>query len=194
MQVDAIIVCGAESSGNRLVCRTLAANGFVNVTETRRWQDVLTPTSNDPIVWLRSVPHAREWPDLVGMAQLLVERGYRPAALIPTRDWACTAASQVRAGHVDCEVNAHRHLRIAAATTCAKLSAASVPFAFVSYEHLVKRPDYTLRGALRLVGVDTPPLTIHDEIRDENTKYVERDPCCPAFVPSGEAACDLTRP
>lgn len=168
-----IIVCGAESCGNRLVRRLLIASGMIDLGLPGRESDVSFPDhGGENLVWIRTTPHAREWPDLIHMSEIIRQAGYAPAALVPVRDWFCATASQVNAGHVEDDEEAFRHLR-QSTIVYQQLLAARVPFVPVIYEALVARPHMTMRNCLRLLDVGHV-VSFDEQIVDGNARWLGR--------------------
>lgn len=159
MSSKAILVVGGESTGTRLMTRILCGMGFYGDGDHAQRLDSVIP-QYPSIVWRRSVPHAGVFPPLNEMAEKLRGMGYEVSALVMTRDWHCTAKSQVAATHVKTEEQALANLRKAYAHIYEQLK--DVPFMMVSYEALVLRPEKVIWQALGLPTVN-----------DENEKWYE---------------------
>ena len=101
MTTSAYLVLGPESSGTRLMTRILIAAGCAGYDGHDQVFDTALPIADGrPIVWRRSVPHRREWPEIGWMLRLLCEQGYTPRIVVMARDWYAMARSQASAGHV----------------------------------------------------------------------------------------------
>lgn len=153
-QKRAFLVVGPESCGNHLVTEILIAAGCIGDTgqqnsfETdpgppdqrpQRW-DTETPTDQDPIVWLRSMPHGGQWPDLDGILRALQEHGYAVTGVVTVRDWHGAVRSQVERTHVKRPSVAKGHLRIAYQNIFGPFAELSVPYIVTTYEALVNVP------------------------------------------------------
>jgi hypothetical protein len=172
--MQAICVVGPESSGNRLLTRLLIhAGGQGDGDAVQRW-DASPPSGESPIVWLRSVPHAGQWPDLVGWLEGLHGTGYAVQVVVTTRDWFAQACSQVRAGHVYTSSQAERHQQAAYLAIFAALARLEVPFLLLSYEALVQHPHAVMRRLCDRLGL-TWPGTLPEPIVDGNLPYYLED-------------------
>lgn len=173
MTKRAYLVVGPESSGNRLMTRLLVAAGCQGEGDhVQRW-DTHPPVSEEPIVWLRSVPHARQTPDIVAMVRRLWARGYKVKVVVMLRDWHSTLASQVRMGHVKSKDQGQRHIRDAYVWIFSQVAEASVPFYVVSFEALVARPDATMTWLCDALGLEWRDGMLPEPVLDENAKYYE---------------------
>jgi LPS sulfotransferase NodH len=164
---NAYLVLGPESSGTRLMTRILLLAGCLGSEEHDQPFDQVLPSAEEwPIVWRRSVPHRREWPDLGLMQRLLVEQGFRVIAIVMARDWHAMAHSQVAVGHVpDIEI-ALRQIRNAYPYIYRETGFFDV---LITYEGLVKRPEETLGWLMPMLGLPVPPVDIYDG----NAKWYE---------------------
>lgn len=169
-QPVAVLILGAESCGNRMTLRALRNSGFVDVSEARYETTVRLPPNGEHVVWLRSVPHAREWPDIFAMKEMLQRADYRVTALVPTRDWWCAIQSQVARGHACDFGEALQHLRWSAAIF-PQLSAAGIPWAPVSYEAQIQDQKTVLTNALSLLDISCG-IVVRDVIDDRNKKWM----------------------
>jgi LPS sulfotransferase NodH len=93
------IVVGAESTGTRLVTKILINMGCAG------WDGHFQPFDKEPfgstdlVVWRRSVPHSGQWLQLPFLVTRLREAKREVHVVVTVRDWAITAASQVRNKH-----------------------------------------------------------------------------------------------
>lgn len=136
----------------------------------QRW-DTEPPTNEQTIVWLRSVPHAHQTPNLVRMVRGLHANAYEVSAVVMTRDWFSTAASQVRMGHVEDRNEADEHIRAAYIWIFSQLSRVGVPFYVISYEALCARPSEIMAHLCAALGLNWEDATITETITDGNSKY-----------------------
>lgn len=172
----AFLVLGAESTGTRLVTRLLLASGCVGDGDhVQRW-DSETPT--DPlVVWRRSIPHNKVWPDIGGMADSLRALGYDVSAIVTSRDWSAAVPSQVAIGHVPDAETALRQTRAAYPYIFAALLRHGIPYVLASYESLVTRPE-AIGRLCDLLGL---PRAEHEDVVDGNEKWFSG----PEPVPTG---------
>jgi LPS sulfotransferase NodH len=173
---QAICVMGPERSGNRLMTRLLIHAGCQgDGAHVQRW-DTTPPTTESPIVWLRSCPHAGAWPDLSGWLQALHVTGYTVHAVVMTRDWFIQGASQLRAGHVVSVTQAEAHQQAAYLSIFAALSRREVPFVLLSYEALCQRPQAVMARLCARLGLEWPG-TLPEPIVDGNARDAAEGPC-----------------
>ena len=100
---NAILVMGAESSGNRLMLRILHAAGCAGKLHEDNSQDFeshLPLANGTPIAWLKTFPHAQEYPSLNMWSKQVKAAGYKPTFIVMLRDWFPMISSQVSVGHV----------------------------------------------------------------------------------------------
>jgi len=169
----AVIVCGAESTGTRLVTRLFMLAGFEgDADHVQRW-DTESPTA-PMIVWRRSLPHAHRWPRFGDMIKDLRRAGYTVSACVVTRDWHAAVQSQLKVGHAHSAEQALQHLRRAYAEIPAVFRAQRVPYILVSYEGLVARPWQAPEKLLQLFGF--PAREHWLPIVDENAKHYDTIP------------------
>lgn len=168
--MKAFLVVGPERSGTRLVTKILlAAGGYGDDGHEQRLDDKI-PDELPMLVWRRSFPHRREWPDLQSMAGRLRQKSYEVRAVITTRDWFAVAQSQVAEGLVDDLEMGYRNQQRAYGTIMAELMLAKVPFVIIGYEHLVQRPRQVIRNLMEYF--DLPALMASGvEVYDGNAKW-----------------------
>ncbi|MEM9303939.1 MAG: hypothetical protein AAGE01_17625 [Pseudomonadota bacterium] len=162
----AFLVVGPESSGTHFVTEMLIAAGChghagdhpdwesgwtEGIEDTQPW-DHTPPTTEDPVVWRKSVPHGGAWPDLTRVARGLVNGGYAVTMLVVNRDPLATAPSQLRWKHVRDLSTGFGQIERALAHCYAQARAADVPTVTVSYEALIgsDAARRLLLGRLRL--------------------------------------------
>lgn len=171
---QAVLVCGAESSGTRLVTQLFKLAGFEGDTgHVQRW-DTVTPYA-ERIVWRRSVPHAGGQPPFGQMVEQLRQAEYAVTACVVTRDWYATIRSQLATGHVQTTDEALGHLRAAYAEIPAVFQALGVPYVLVAYEALAARPWQAPDKLLELCGFASPYWNWMP-IVDENAKHYDTLP------------------
>jgi hypothetical protein len=180
--MNAFLICGPESSGNRLWARILVAAGCYGDGSTVQRLDVelnkKIGAGNRPenIVWVRSYPHGseeedRHWPDISYLRYLLNSVGYdRVYVLVPHRDIFCMASSQVNKRHVPNIQIAHQNIQTAMVMVATSLAVANMKGIQVSYESLVQ---HSLEYVNRLLAFVEMPLLgkLPEEIYDGNEPY-----------------------
>jgi hypothetical protein len=101
------LVFGPESSGTRVLTKLLISCGCIGVdTHDQVWDSqlnwmMLPKMAKMPMVWRRSFPHARTWPDVVRMVQQVRSVGREEHIVIIVRSSTPTIASQRESGHAD---------------------------------------------------------------------------------------------
>ena len=175
--MKAYLVLGPERSGTRLIARILVAAGCYGDDGHDQRADHAIPAGVSPIVWRRSVPHNRDWPDVPGMAQLLREKGYQVQAVVMSRDWFAMAQSQQAEGLAPDLGTAYCHLQRAYPFIFYGLEVAGVPFLVITYEHLVQRSGPVIGRLVEYLGL--PALNAASvEVYDANVKwYAGQDGC-----------------
>ena len=81
--MKAFLVVGAEGSGTYMLWEALASAGC----------GVDIEKNPENYAARRSLPHAGEWPDIVGWVWDVVKRNYEPYPIFILRDWYCTVRS-----------------------------------------------------------------------------------------------------
>lgn len=160
---QAILVLGAESTGTRLVTRILLYAGCHGSDQGRQPFDREIPVpGRKPIVWRRSMPHAREFVEVGKLVTTLRDKGYRVAAVVTTRDWQAAALSQVAAGHVDNQTQAWRNLQQAYPLIFNALDVHYVPYVMVNYESLVMNSEAVITWLAGRFGLWIPTVEVYD--------------------------------
>lgn len=167
---NAYLVLGAESSGNRLMTRVLIAAGCAGVAGAQQaLDDAIPPADGTPIVWLRSVPHGRVFPDIAAHIHLLDAAGYCVRCVVMHRDFHAQTHSQVAARHVQTLEQAQMHVRLAYQRIYAALSETKCWYVALNYEALVQNPDAVMAWLLPMLDLPIPLLS--EPIRNENEKW-----------------------
>lgn len=157
----AFLVLGPESSGTRLLTRIFINAGcYGDAGDVQRLDEGLTGESM--IVWRRSVPHNRAWPDITEMIADLRAAEYEVQSIVTSRDWAAMTQSQASAGHVPSPEAAIENLWRVYPFITGQLAAHHVPYFMVSYDSLVQRPAKVLRWLSRQTGTTLPVVEIYD--------------------------------
>lgn len=168
MNTNAFLVLGPEASGTRLLTKLLVGAGCAGDDgHEQRWDRSVPAAaqlaSAAGLVWRRSLPHAGQWPDLLGMIANLRLCGWRVHALILSRDWRAMSAAQVTTGHVATGAAALAHIRQAYHQIMHDLALADMEvYEIVNYEALVLHPRPVIMGLLARQGLalttDLPPI------------------------------------
>ncbi len=164
----AYLILGPESSGTRCVTRILLDAGCHGGAGHEQEFDRAPPRGVSPVVWRRSIPHGKEWPDITRMVNVLKANGYEVKAIATTRDWHPAIESQLKARHVGSREEARANLRRAYPFIFWHLAETKIPFWVVSYEALVARPKKVVGKLMEALGLPVPGKI---EIFDGNEKY-----------------------
>lgn len=150
----AIIVSGPESSGNKVLRNIFIDSGFIDVSECAYIKDVqLDFIGESKIVWLRSAPHARQFPDYILMADILRNKGYQVYCLVPLRDWHFTIESQLDRQHTTSIQESLRNLIRCYCQIFNSLVLANIRFAPILYPDLCESPVECIKRVLALLGL-----------------------------------------
>lgn len=105
----AFFIIGCESSGTRMMAEAFVRVGCWGDVDNIQRLDTLhfniIPPDTD-IVFRRSVPHAKKWPPLFGIYNMLKAHGFEVIPIIIQRDDLYTAQSQIARGHASTLVTA----------------------------------------------------------------------------------------
>jgi hypothetical protein len=135
------IVIGSESSGTRLFTKICIHAGCLGSDQHDQvWDYNPFPAPNKPIVFRRSVPHNKVWPDVKDIIKRMQDSGYEVMILITTRDWHATMKSQVSAHHVSSEELALKQIRRAYKHIFSEISSLNIPYVLGSYESITSNP------------------------------------------------------
>src|SRR5689334_10866113 len=118
MSYQAFFVLGPEATGNRVLTAALARAGCVGQKDWKDHSQILDDScqcsfakgykdpkcafkqaadSQQSIVWRRSMPHGREWPDLNSMLRRVRSHSFDDVKIIlPIRNNFCTLRAQVK--------------------------------------------------------------------------------------------------
>jgi hypothetical protein len=130
----------------------------------------LGPLAGPNIVWRRSFPHDKKWPDLAEMVDRLREAHYGVQAVVTVRDPWAMVRSQVNAGHVLSERVAWANVEKAYRLIYGQLAALDLPALTVPYEALVARPAPVQQRLAQRLEL---PLTPAVNVIDANQKWYE---------------------
>lgn len=181
---EAYFVFGPESCGNHLVTDILINAGckghsgrhpdwhgeFEAWSDTQPW-DTEPPTDETPIVWRRSIPHGKQWIDIVSLITDLREKDYKVKAIVVTRELYPAVESQMKWRHVDSRSDGRKNVQAAYLHIFAQLGRVGIPFVVASYEALVNYPeaqDYLLKE----LGIPLPARRL--DTWDGNKKWYNK--------------------
>lgn len=159
----AVLIYGPESTGNRLMKRLLASNGF-GVTN----DDIEPNRLSFEKAWMvhgHSIPANGLWLNLIKPRKEFEARNYNTYTLILFRDFHATIHSQVGQGRVNTLDDAIYNTRKAYEHIFNQMLTDYIP---VSFDNLIRYP----RKVLNYIGdyIDAP-IFITEEIKDANAKY-----------------------
>lgn len=154
----AIMVIGPESSGTRLVTRIMIAAGCRGDGQHKQRHDTDIPRAvrGKPIVWRRSMPHLRQWPDLVSMAEKLNDLDYVPAVIITHREWYAMARSQIANGHAPSMSRATANIKSAYEQAYRWTHGSVKRWMTVTYESVLLHPAMTAQSMAFYFGLMNP--------------------------------------
>lgn len=173
----AVIISGPESSGNKVLRNILVDSGFSDVSECTYIKDVaLNFIGDSKVVWLRSAPHAREFPDYSLMATILRNKGYQVFCLVPLRDWHFTIESQIDRSHVSSIQESLRNLIRCYCQIFQSLALANIRFAPVLYPDLCENPVTCLQRLFKLLGIDATTLQTNRVMTNRDRQRLDKWP------------------
>ncbi len=176
MTKRAILVLGPEASGTRLATRILVKAGCVGDDNHVQRLDWWPPDGASPIVWRRSLPHMKIWPDLGQMIRELRHGGYMVSAVVTDRLTEPMATAQAR-DHVKNRTVARGNI-VRARVRLGILDnpqGSAMPVYRLQYEDLVADPTDTIQQLIDAVGIPNAPAAakIASEVNvyDGNAQY-----------------------
>ncbi|MFB9759841.1 hypothetical protein [Ectobacillus funiculus] len=135
--MNAYLVLGPESTGTRLTTRILMKAGCLGSDQHAQiWDNDPFPSPSQPIVFRRSIPHNKTWPDIPRIVQSLREKGYTVQAVVTARDWHATSKSQAKL-HVKNQSEAYANLGKVYPYIFDALAKENVPYILVTYESII---------------------------------------------------------
>ncbi len=180
MTKRAILVLGPESSGTRLATHILVKAGCVGDDNHVQRLDWWPPDGASPIVWRRSLPHMKFWPDLGYMIRELRHGGYMVSAVVTDRRTGPMMMAQAR-DHVKNRAVAHGNIERARwlLEGLDNPQGAAMPVHRLQYEDLVADPTDTIQQLLDAVGIPNAPAAaqIASEVNvyDGNARYTTEE-------------------
>ena len=167
----AILVLGPESSGTRLMTRILIDAGCAGSDDHVQPFDARLPDRQDLIVWRRSFPHNRKWPNVIELVDRLEKHGFsKVRAVVTMRDWYAMCCSQVAAGHVESIHEALMNIQWAYGEIFGGLRYVNVPYVVCHYESLVQRSWPVVSYIMDFLGLELPSKLY---VYDANEKWFD---------------------
>ncbi len=156
----AFFVIGCESSGTRMLTESLiSAGAYGDYAHVQRMDDLNFYDLPDVIAFRRSLPHARSWPPINALYNMMTLAGYEVITLIMWRKEKYTVLSQLKLGHVDSEEQAKKHIA-EAFSRIGKFSHGK-ECEVVGYEEFVTDPWYR-SGLFWDYGLTDPTITYYN--------------------------------
>lgn len=165
----AVMVLGAESSGNRLMARLLIAAGcYGDGHISQRLDDGIPAAVNQPVVWIRSIPHGDQVPDLSDCFHQLRQQGYEVRAIVMLRCWYPMICSQAKRITGD-KALAEQRTRQAYAYLFPALFHEQIDYVTVTLSELITRPDAVIRWLCEWLGLAFP--VTFEPVMDVNERH-----------------------
>lgn len=178
MTKQAVLVLGPESSGTRLVTRILREAGCVGSAEHVQRLD-WTPPDDELIVWRRSLPHMKLWPDLPQMIRELRGLDYVVNVVITDRKTQPMMQAQAR-DHVKTTQQARSN--IARARLYLEVfdepQGPRMPTVRVQYEDLVANPPRVIQRIIAPLGLSAGraiDIARTMNVYDGNAQYAKEE-------------------
>lgn len=184
------IVIGGESTGTRMVTKLMVDGGcwgehshnqkMDDLVIEKRWDKIKAIAEKQPIVWRRSIPHDKKYPDIArDLVNPLMENGFTERDfffLVTTRDWFCASRSAAIRGHSSTPQGAMDKLKEAYMRIYHFFNIfPSFDFYSVSYDSLVKYPEFAIPIMFRQAEIYVPitkmPVLVQDMV-DNNYKHL----------------------
>jgi hypothetical protein len=172
--MQAFVVVGPESSGNRFMVRLLVASGC---------QDNDT---KDKLAFHRSFPHGKNWPDLNTIIKDLRTANYNPKLLIMVREGYANGLSQISQNHVRNIQDAEKHYKDAYRSIFRSVVEMDADFLVVPYSSLGRRRFLEwLFGQLKLTVPDEKIFVDADnKYHPESLSTFKKGPHLSGMVPA----------
>ena len=163
----AFFIVGPESSGTRFIQRSFISAGCFS---KEKWGFSKRDGKHNfnvkgDIVFHRSLPHQKYWPDLAYLRLSMENSGFNVVPLLVIRDWHCTVLSQLHREMVESSEDAERNIRKAIQTVATHL----MDFTLISYEVFCEQPQFREWLLVERFGLKLSTEPIYSG----NTKYYE---------------------
>ena len=172
----AFIVCGPESSGNRLLTAILCRAGAWGTGSTDQPQIQDIPDTEPTVALIRH--H-----DVLATYRALTKRGFSVTALLTVREWTANASSLVQRGHDVSRPAAESRICKTLLSNLCDCVTYHIPTIVTTYEslgdqaalsHLLRRLQLrqdNLHAPLNLRGQEYPEQTFFPQPLDANSKH-----------------------
>ncbi len=171
--VNAYLVVGPESSGTRLLSKVLMSAGCLGSDQhSQEWDDLKFPLPEKPIVFRRSLPHDRQWPDIGEIITKMRNAGYNVHVLVTTRDWHPVIQSQLASTNHFGYPRILEHIRKAYTMIMVEVNKLHAPFTMSSYESLTSNSK-SVNELLTFIGLPALSIDQQEELKlyDGNKKW-----------------------
>jgi len=158
----AVVVLGPEASGTRMMTEFCIRGGYFGDSgHGQRLDNLKFASAPDRIVFRRSLPHGRKWPNLLDIHSRLEK------AIFTFRDPRFMILSQLRAGHISEAKQGYDNILRALNDSWEAFQVLDVEPLIVVYEQWVESEE--LRDvAAAVLGVEAPEM----EFYNANDKYI----------------------
>lgn len=161
----AYLILGYESSGTRMLTEVLVRAGiWGQYTHMQEMDDLIFKGRPNRIVFRRSLPHNRIWPNIVEIIERIRLTGYQVIPIVIVRDRYACARSQVRHKHVETLGEAYDHMNYAAGLILTTLC--NYNPIVIAYEKFIDSVEYR-KDFCSLIGIELPKMKFYNA----NTKY-----------------------
>ncbi len=164
----AYFVMGPESSGTRMLTKSLCAVGiYGDFKHKQRMDDLDFSKTPDKIVIRRSLPHGDAWPAIADLINLMKQAEYR--IIIPIlilRDKDATVKSQLRHAHAKTVPESKANIQFSIDHMMRQLAEVGLWPIVVPYEPFVKY-EKVREAFFRHLGLPIPIMAFYDA----NEKY-----------------------
>lgn len=165
----AFFVIGCESSGTRMLAEAFVRVGcwgdHGNIQRLDSLHFNIIPPDTD-IVFRRSVPHAKKWPPLFGIYNMLKAHGFEVVPIVIQRNDSYTEQSQVARGHVSSLEVAKAQIKQAREYIIAQMKKLGIRPRKVPYQRFVTKKSVRKKFFSRY-GLSVPDM----EFYNANLKY-----------------------
>lgn len=165
----AFIIVGPESSGTRMLTRLFVESGSCGSDQHDQLFDHVFPSSEDNIVWRRSIPHGGiKEPNVEEMYKHLVDKGYSVILIIINRDIICTVNSQINNNHVSTEIDSIKNIQDSFVFIFDLIKKLNIKYFLINYESLILHKTWTIQNLSKLINFEL----IDFDIKNENIKWI----------------------
>ena len=172
-----IIICGPESSGNRMhwvyilhqIADCQAENGRVHGESCECGH---LGSAEQAVLLDRSYPCGKKWPNLVELVQNYQKKGFNNIQIVVlVRSCPILIESQLRKGQVGSELEARQRISKAYTDIFSSINELKLPFVISTYESIIYKPEKYIPKLLKSLGLSIQN-PIGDKIYDANERYL----------------------